>query len=107
MDGQTAFYRDVLGLAVKTESPYWTALDLNGIQIGLHASSEEIAPTRGWIPSFLVDDVKAFRTHLEASGVQVDQDFHETPRGTLINFRDPEGNPWQAMQLGPMPAEHQ
>lgn len=101
MAAMTAFYRDVLGLTVKVEAPpYWTSLDMNGIQIGLHGGASENPPHAGWLPSFTVSDLKAFRAHLEANGAAVEADYHETPRGTLINFRDPEGNSWQAMQIG-------
>jgi catechol 2,3-dioxygenase-like lactoylglutathione lyase family enzyme len=105
MAAMTAFYRDVLGLPVRFASPpYWTSLDLNGIQIGLHGGGDT-PPQAGWLPSFTVSDLKSFRAHLEANGVAIEGDYHETPRGTILTFHDPEGNGWQAMQLGAKPAD--
>lgn len=99
MDAMTAFYRDVLGLTVKYGSPYFTGLDMNGIQIGLHAGAEGAAQN-GWKPCFVVDDLRGFRARLLGAGAPVEVGYHDTPRGALLDFRDIEGNPWQALQLG-------
>lgn len=104
MDAMTAFYRDVLGLTVKHSSPYFTGLDMNGVQIGLHAGSGGAA-LHGWTPCFVVADLKVFRARLIGAGALVEDGFHDIPRGALLDFRDIEGNPWQALQFGATAAD--
>jgi catechol-2,3-dioxygenase len=36
MTRATAFYRDVLGLAVAHDNPHWIALEVGGVRLGLH-----------------------------------------------------------------------
>lgn len=41
MDRSVAFYRDVLGLRLKFESPGWSEFDTGGTTLALHAVSRE------------------------------------------------------------------
>lgn len=102
MDGALKFYRDVLGLECTYESQHWSSLQVEDMQIGLHGpgSGEGSVPATGWIVSFLTDDLVGLRKALLDAGVDVENDLHDTPRGTVLTFCDPEGNPLQAMQLG-------
>lgn len=100
MAAMTAFYRDALGLEPVYESVHWTSFDIGGVQLGLHGGGDGSAPQGGFVPSFRVDDIKTFQAHLKGMGASVDEDLHQTPRGPILNFRDPEGNVWQAIQVG-------
>lgn len=93
------FYRDVLGAEVVIESPYWCSVRLFGITIGLHPGGE--AKDRyGWVVGFQTPDLMALNAHLRSHNADVDDELHSTPRGTLLTFRDPDGNWLQAIQLG-------
>lgn len=105
MDRSVAFYRDVLGLKPAVVSPYWSHFELEGGALGLHPPLEGAAPPyavakKGWVVGVRTPDVKALRERLVAAGADVDADYYELPQGTTITFRDPDGNPIQAVQLG-------
>ena len=105
MDKSVAFYRDILGLAPSIQSPYWSQFDLEGGSIGLHPPVEGSSPPfaqnkKGWVLGVRTLDLAALRSHLEAARVDVDAEYHETPGGAIFGFRDPDGTPIQAIQIG-------
>lgn len=44
------------------------------------------------------DDLDLLRTRLQEAGVECDSEYHETPSGATLAFRDPDGNRLQALQ---------
>ena len=102
MDKAVEFYSGVLGLQIGHKSPYWTSLMLGEIQIGLHGPNDPqlSRPVNGWTVSLLTDSVKQLREALVAAGVELEPGYHDTPRGVVVTFNDPDGNRLQAMQLG-------
>ncbi|HXH61352.1 MAG TPA: VOC family protein [Fimbriimonadaceae bacterium] len=102
MERSVAFYRDVLGLKPGFESPYWTSFDLGGVQLGLHFGGGK--PGGGFVVSVLTDDLPALRSRLVGANCEVGE-YHDTPRGTVMDIADPDGNRLQAMQLGTKAAE--
>jgi catechol 2,3-dioxygenase-like lactoylglutathione lyase family enzyme len=103
MDRALGFYRDLLGLKPVFVSPFWTSIKFeNGLQLGLHGGGA--SPGGGFVVSFLTDDLVALRAHLEGAGVKVGE-FHDTPRGAVMDVFDPDENRLQAMQLGARSAD--
>lgn len=105
MDRAVAFYRDVLGMAPRHTTPYWSDLTVGNFRIGLHPPFEGseppfATPGKGWILGMQVDDIKELRAKLEAAGAPIPNDYHDVPGGVVLDFQDPEGNNLQAMQLG-------
>jgi len=112
MDRAVRFYRDVLGFPVKSQSPGWSAIDIQGTVLGLHPSmshSGQVTATeaagRGigagnFVLGLRVRDIREFRAHLERNGVTVTRDFHEIPGGLLLDFTDPDGNWLEAVERG-------
>ncbi|MFI5385889.1 MAG: VOC family protein [Fimbriimonadales bacterium] len=101
MDRAVAFYRDILGMTPGVVSPYWSDLTVGDFKIGLHPPFKD-GPTevgRGWILGVGVDDLRALRAALEATGTKC-SDFHDIPGGCVLDFADPDGNPIEAMQTG-------
>jgi len=94
MERAAAFYRDVLGFRVDYQSEHWCTLDLDGVRIGLHAGGGKPG---GWTLCFRTPDLDALRQTLVANGVKPED--HQTPRGLILSFQDPDGNPVQAIQL--------
>jgi catechol 2,3-dioxygenase-like lactoylglutathione lyase family enzyme len=91
-----AFYRDVLGADVQTESPQWARLRLGNVDIGVHATP---VTAEGWMPSFRVPAVAPVRAAVLAAGLEC-RDYHDIPGGVTLQFRDPAGNWLAAIQLG-------
>lgn len=102
MDRATAFYSAVLMREPSYSSEYWTSFDLGNAVLGLHGPSdpEAQAPSGGWVVCVATDDVRGFMERAGAAGAKVEDGFHQTPRGVVASFCDPDGNRLQAMQLG-------
>ncbi len=92
-----AFYRDVLGGVVVEEAlPHWARVHVANIDLGLHAGE----PGGGAQPRFRVQDVAAFRAHLESHGVAIPEGYHAVPGGVELDFADPAGNLLGVVQYG-------
>lgn len=102
MKRSVEFYRDVLGLPLKFESPHWSEFATEGTTLALHPadainpvpSSEGTTPAGSCHPGFMVDDLDAFHRTLMAKGVKCIQppklqDFG----GKLALYADPDGLP--------------
>ena len=100
----TAFYRDVLGLAVLENEPGWCVLDAGGVKLALHGIPKEVAgevsnpPAKRddsyFKPTFVVDDLDAILGRLAAHGVAMSTPRTYGPR-TFSDGMDPEGNVFQ------------
>jgi lactoylglutathione lyase len=85
------FYRDVLGLPLKFESPGWTEFATGETTLALHPPSEK-SPAGHVELGFTVPDLEAFYREMSGKGVQFSmpptkQDFG----GVLAQFLDSEG----------------
>lgn len=103
MDRAVTFYRDVLGLDPGYTSPHWSEFKMGETRIGLHPSFDgsPVEPDgRGWVLGVATPDIRELRTKLVATGVKVAEGYHDTPSGAVMDFRDPDGNALQAIQLG-------
>src|SRR5580704_6800011 len=89
MNRAVKFYRDVLGLDLKFASPGWSEFATGETTLALHAASEK-NPAGSVELGYAVDDLQAFYTARETSGVR----FTEAPRplhgSTLATFLDCE-----------------
>lgn len=103
MDRAVAFYRDVLGLTPGYTSPHWSDFMMGDTRIGLHPSFDRspIQPNgQGWVLGVQTEDIRALRSALVGAGVFVSDGYHDTPSGVVMDFRDPDGNALQAIQVG-------
>ncbi len=101
------FYRDVLGLRVIEETDHWSALDVGGVRVGLHATDGEPVPIvprdaggakAGATLTLRVDDIRAEVARLTAAGVRFLYEIHDAEWGSVIAFEDPDGNVLKLMQ---------
>lgn len=92
MPGMVAFYRDVLGLRLRTDEKGWKELDANGCVIALHNGTSEVGRRSPKI-GFWTDDVTAARQELLRRGAKVSKLLEG---GGLIRCegKDPDGNPF-------------
>ncbi len=86
-----SFYRDVLGLPLKFESPGWSEFSTGEISLGLHPASET-NPAGSIEPGLNVTNLGKFHQDMSAKGVQFSlpptkQDYG----GMLAQFVDSEG----------------
>lgn len=91
MDRAVKFYRDVIGLEVRFESPGWSEFVTGETTLALHPSSDK-NPAGKFELGFTVADVEAFYRDISEKGVlftmpPMKQDFG----GVLAQFVDSEG----------------
>jgi lactoylglutathione lyase len=91
MDRAIRFYRDVIGLPVKFQSPDWTEFVTGETTLALHPASEKNPPGKLEM-GFNVPDLQQFHGEMTVKGVQfpmapAKQDFG----GMLAQFIDSEG----------------
>jgi len=91
MDRAVKFYRDVLGLSLKLQSPGWSEFSTGETSLGLHPASEK-NPAGSIELGFNVANLEKFHQEMTAKGVQFSmpptkQDFG----GSLAQFIDSEG----------------
>jgi predicted enzyme related to lactoylglutathione lyase len=97
MDRAVAFYGETLGFDVKDRDSDWSALDANGLMLGLNGSSQETPHGDGGAAvafqpeGGLEDEVD----RLKAAGVEFPDGISEHPWGRIVTFKDPDGNDLQ------------
>jgi predicted enzyme related to lactoylglutathione lyase len=93
MERSVAFYRDVVGLKVQLNTPYWSSMDAGNIIVGLHPESQhsKVAPGGSCNFGFEVSDIQKTATELKAKGVQFLMDPKREDFGWLGVFADPDG----------------
>lgn len=106
MEKAVAFYRDILGLAVKYQSADWAELDAGNMTIALrrYGSGPEGRPElgvgEGATIVFEVEDMEVTKAELEGQGVRFIGDVFEYGTVTLAAFEDLNGNVLQIYQPG-------
>ena len=105
MDRSIAFYRDVLKLKPGYSSPYWSDFALGSLRLGLHPvfqgnEGPPVIPFKNAIVGVETPDIAALKSVLDAAGDYVKGVYHDTPGGVVLDFTDPDGNNWQAIQPG-------
>jgi len=98
-----AFYRDVLGLPLRFETPEWTEFDTPGSTLALHLADDSSSATsrQNSIPAgicnlgFTVEDIDAFHHEMIAKGVTCLQPPEvEDFGGKLAGYADPDELPF-------------
>jgi lactoylglutathione lyase len=97
MRRSVAFYRDVLGVPVRFETPEWTELATDGATLALHLGGPSPAGST-WVthagqcqPGLNVPDLDAFHRRMVAHGVPCVQEPKEIAGARIARYRDPDG----------------
>lgn len=90
MDKAVAFHRDILGLAVRFASPFWTELDTGATTLALHPATDE-HPAGGVQLGFRTEDLDGFYAAREANGLSFTQAPTPMHGATIARFLDCEG----------------
>lgn len=101
MRRSVSFYRDVVGLPLRFESPGWTEFATDGATLALHgtgsAHSEGTDPRQDVAgrcrPGLAVPDLDAFHKRMVENGVPCIQEPKETFGARLAQYADPDGLP--------------
>ncbi len=94
------FYRDVLGLKLKSDkSPQWVEFDLGeDATLVLHPKTDLVAVRPGSLQlGFTVENVDRFTADCAALHVPVFQDPYDESFGRIAIIGDPDGYPIQIM----------
>ncbi|HET7815867.1 MAG TPA: VOC family protein [Candidatus Baltobacteraceae bacterium] len=103
LERSQAFYRDILGLKLKSDrSPHWIEFELGGgATLVLHPKTELVAVRPGSLQlGFRVDNVDRFAADCASFNVPVFQDPYDEPFGRVAIIGDPDGYPIQIMSDG-------
>jgi catechol 2,3-dioxygenase-like lactoylglutathione lyase family enzyme len=92
MDQMVAFYRDVLGLKLRTIDKGWKTFDAGACEIALHSGGGKPAPRSPKI-QFDVKDVAATRDWLITRGAKMGK-VSSKDGLDLCGGKDPDGNPF-------------
>lgn len=106
MTRSVAFYRNVLGLHIQSENPYFTAFDVGGVRVGLHLADDDIpevprdahGPHAGACLTFRVEDRDEAVARMKERDVPFLAETIDEPWGKLAVFTDPDGNVLKLMQ---------
>lgn len=98
MEEMMAFYRDVLGLHLKTDQKGWKEFEAGGCAIALHSGTARpgVRPPK---LAFDVGDVAATRQALIARGAKMGK-VSSKDGIELCGGKDPDGNPFGLSNRG-------
>ena len=92
------FVSAILGAEPAWSSPDFSAWELENARIGLHSRTSSGEAGRV-LACLRTADILELARRAESAGARLEGEPHDTPRGPVITFWDPEGNPWQAIQI--------
>jgi lactoylglutathione lyase len=99
MKSSAAFYRDVIGLPLRFESPGWTEFSTEGATLALHrseapgsdAGDPEDLPAGRCRPGLRVPDLDEFHARMVATDVPCIQESKEVFGARVALYVDPDG----------------
>ena len=99
MKRSVTFYRDVLGLPLKFESPGWTEFATDGATLALHASTTSASagadpahiPAGRCRPGLSVPNLDVFHQRMVANNVPCLQEPKEVFGARVAQYVDPDG----------------
>jgi lactoylglutathione lyase len=98
MKRSVTFYRDVLGLPLRFESPHWTEFSTDGATLALHlggpagpTDNAQESPAGRCRPGFSVSNLDEFHKKMVANGVQCLQPPKDVFGARVAQYVDPDG----------------
>jgi lactoylglutathione lyase len=88
MTRAVTFYRDVIGLPLKFESPAWTEFATDGATLALHAAEDAAGRCR---PGLNVPNLDEFHMRMIENHVTCVQPPKETFSARVARYVDPDG----------------
>ncbi len=99
MKRSVSFYKDVLGLPLRFESPEWTEFASEGVTVALHIcerhnpdqEKRKITVAGGCRPGFSVPNLDLFHDNLISKGIPCLQEPKENFGVRIAQYLDPDG----------------
>ncbi len=95
MDRSVAFYRDLVGLPLKFQSPKWTEFATEGATFALHPTDIQRGsgdkPAGSCHPGFSTTDLMAVHQRMLAAGVTVTRAPENVHGMLMAQYLDPDG----------------
>lgn len=99
MKRSVAFYRDVVGLPLRFESPYWTEFATDGATFALHVAESPAAASTGTgkeipgmcRPGLNVENLDAFHARMVEKQVPCVEPPKDVFGARVAQYRDPDG----------------
>lgn len=99
MERAVSFYRDVVGLPLKFQSPGWTEFATEGATLALHSAETpgtldeppEHAPAGRCRPGLNVPNLDEFHQRMISNGVPCIQEPTKVFGARVAQYRDPDG----------------
>ena len=99
MKRSVAFYRDVIGLPLRFESPGWSEFATDGATLALHAArvsgapsdDPQLEPAGQCRPGFSVANLDEFHQRMVEHKVPCIQEPKETFGARIAQYQDPDG----------------
>jgi predicted enzyme related to lactoylglutathione lyase len=106
VDSLARFYAEALGLALTREdhaglAPHW-GVDIGHVHFGVHPPENFDKRTAGQgtvVLTFDVDSLPESRERVERFGATCVRPPHDEGFGLVASFTDPEGNPYELVEL--------
>jgi lactoylglutathione lyase len=106
MNRSVMFYRDVLGLPLKFQSPGWTEFATEGATLALHATNTKaeqasagLEPPGRCRPGLSVANINEFHKRMQANNVSCVQEPKETFGTRIAQYVDPDGLVFSVSEL--------
>jgi lactoylglutathione lyase len=99
MSRSIAFYRDVLGIPLRFESPEWTEFETDGATLALHKTGQPASqelddsskPAGSCRPGFQVESLDEFHQRMMEYNVHCKQPPTESFGARIAQYADPDG----------------
>ena len=94
MKKSVAFYKDILGLPIKSQSEDWTEFFVNGTVLALHPAENKtkLKTGIGILVGFMVSDLETGVKKLKENKVKFFKEPKEEPFGKHAIIQDPDGH---------------
>ena len=90
MEEAVHFYRDVIGMKLKYQTPYWSEFDTGQTSLALHPSSDQNPPGKVQL-GIGVGDLPAFIEQMTTLGLTFTQPPTERAGEQIARFLSPDG----------------
>ena len=107
MEKSLAFYKDILGLPIKSQSEAWTEFFVNGTVLALHPAENKTKLKTGIsiLIGFMVSDLETNVKKLKENKVKFFKEAKEEPFGKHAIIEDPDGHLISIAEINTEPTE--
>jgi predicted enzyme related to lactoylglutathione lyase len=102
MGRAVSFYEGVFGLKLKfRDGDNWAQFDGGNVNFALSSPAESASAEGGAVAALEVDDLAQYEAAIRAAGCEILQKRDMGSHGSVLAFRDPEGNIVQVFAKAP------